>query len=199
MAEIDDSRLLDFALGLSDDPGLEEALRISPALRERFEKVAADLHCLDSELQGSQPQIDRHELKEGRWRILLAIDDPDYSQKAVATAATLAAVSDGEIVVLHVRELERSPEPPVETRAEATQMVRHTVERLIDEGVNAWGELGWAPRSDIADEIVRAAGGIGADLIVLGSRGLSGLGALLLGSVAHKVLRHAPCPVVIVR
>jgi nucleotide-binding universal stress UspA family protein len=199
MAEINDSRLLDFALGLSDDPGLEEALRISPALRERFEKVAADLHSLDDELRGPQPQMDRHQLQEGRWRILLAVDDPDYSQKAVATAAALAAASDGEIVVLHVRELERSPGPPLETRTEATQLVSHTVERLLDEGVSAWGELGSAPRSEIADEIVRAASGIGADLIVLGSRGLSGLNALLLGSVARKALRRAPCPVVIVR
>jgi universal stress protein A len=48
---------------------------------------------------------------------------------------------------------------------------------------------------DAAGEIVALAREVKADLIVMGTHGLSGLGRLLLGSVAEAVLRRAPCPV----
>jgi nucleotide-binding universal stress UspA family protein len=49
------------------------------------------------------------------------------------------------------------------------------------------------------DTILHVAKDRGADLIVLGSRGLGGFKRLLLGSVSNGVLHHAPCPVLIVR
>ena len=50
-----------------------------------------------------------------------------------------------------------------------------------------------------AEELLRAAGEEKADLMVLGSRGLSQVKAFLLGSVSDKVSHHAKCPVLIVR
>ena len=50
-----------------------------------------------------------------------------------------------------------------------------------------------------ADEIIRAADEIEADLIVVGGRGKSAVGAILMGSVAYRVLHHAPCPVLVAR
>ncbi len=50
-----------------------------------------------------------------------------------------------------------------------------------------------------AEEILKAAKRIRADLIVVGSKGLTGLRRFLLGSVAHKVARHAPCAVIVVQ
>ena len=52
---------------------------------------------------------------------------------------------------------------------------------------------------DAAEEIIVQAKGRRADLIVVGSRGHGRLAGLLLGSVAQKVVTHAPCPVLVVR
>ena len=50
-----------------------------------------------------------------------------------------------------------------------------------------------------ADEIIRAADEVEADLIVVGGRGKGTVGAILMGSVAHRVLHHALCPVLVAR
>jgi nucleotide-binding universal stress UspA family protein len=50
-----------------------------------------------------------------------------------------------------------------------------------------------------AERIIEEAGHEKADLIVIGSRGLSDIGGLLLGSVSHKVIQHAACPCLIVK
>jgi nucleotide-binding universal stress UspA family protein len=50
-----------------------------------------------------------------------------------------------------------------------------------------------------AEEILRASERHRADLIVMGSKGLTGLDRYLLGSVSRKVARHAPCSVLVVR
>lgn len=50
-----------------------------------------------------------------------------------------------------------------------------------------------------AEEILRAAERQRADLVVMGSKGLTGLKRVLLGSVSRKVARHAPCSVLVVR
>ena len=50
-----------------------------------------------------------------------------------------------------------------------------------------------------ADQIVRAADELEADLIVIGGRGKGAMEAIVLGSVAYRVLHHAPCPVLVTR
>ncbi len=52
---------------------------------------------------------------------------------------------------------------------------------------------------DAASEIVRVAGERGVDLIVISSHGRTGLGRMLFGSTAESVVRHAPCPVLVVK
>lgn len=53
--------------------------------------------------------------------------------------------------------------------------------------------------ADPADAICEKASSIGADLVIVGSHGAKGLKRYLLGSVAEKVVRHAPCSVMVVR
>jgi nucleotide-binding universal stress UspA family protein len=50
-----------------------------------------------------------------------------------------------------------------------------------------------------ADEIVRASKEVGADLIVIGSRGTGAVDSLFMGSVSHRVMHYAHCPVLVVR
>jgi nucleotide-binding universal stress UspA family protein len=52
---------------------------------------------------------------------------------------------------------------------------------------------------DPAESIVEAAGAEDVDLIVIGNRGLAGVGRALIGSVSDEVVRNAPCPVLVVR
>ena len=68
--------------------------------------------------------------------------------------------------------------------------------RFAARGITSTTEV---PQGDAAYGIIEAAGVAGADLIVVGSRGNTGLGRLLLGSVARGILYHAPCSVLIVR
>jgi nucleotide-binding universal stress UspA family protein len=83
-----------------------------------------------------------------------------------------------------------------EVRAEHERAAKESVKRLVARHVDATAVLreGYAP-----NEIVRQAVDTGADLIVVGSRGRTGLTRLLLGSVARSVLFQAPCSVLIVR
>jgi nucleotide-binding universal stress UspA family protein len=81
-------------------------------------------------------------------------------------------------------------------REAAARKLEGILQRLETEGVDAQLHLcpGYA-----ALAINETAEEVGADLIVMGTRGRSGLAHVLLGSVAERTLRRAPCPVVTVR
>jgi nucleotide-binding universal stress UspA family protein len=83
-----------------------------------------------------------------------------------------------------------------DVRAEHEQAAKESVKRLVARHVEATAVVreGYSP-----NEIVRDAANNGADLIVIGSRGRTGLTRLLLGSVARSVLFQAPCSVLVVR
>jgi nucleotide-binding universal stress UspA family protein len=97
--------------------------------------------------------------------------------------------------------------PWAPTLAEAQEEARLEIERhqmlcddVAEEFVSAgWRAAGLVRAGDPAREIVTGAAEYGCDLIVTGSRGLGGLQRLLLGSVAHKVLLHSHCSVLVMR
>jgi nucleotide-binding universal stress UspA family protein len=132
-------------------------------------------------------------------KILLAVDESEHARKAVAAAIELARAGGGTVHVLHVRELAFAPATVVgDHPKEAERLVAGVVEELRQAGVKAEGTV----RTTIggpAQAILEQARDLDATMIVLGSRGLGPLGGLLLGSVAHKILQLATCPVLVVR
>jgi nucleotide-binding universal stress UspA family protein len=181
MREIDEGRLADLALGLSDDPELREALDRSAELRARFGDITSAVGRLDKEFGQmlAQRQRSTRKLSPEPWSILLAIDDSEPAQRAASSAVTLAQASDGEVVVLHLREIAPvKMGQSLETSAEAARMVENVAAALRDLG---------------AAELLHP------DLIVMGSRGFFGLAGVFFGSVSQKTLQRAPCPVLVVR
>jgi nucleotide-binding universal stress UspA family protein len=134
-------------------------------------------------------------------RILAAVDRSEVADRVLAAAGELAAMSDGEVVVLHVREhdLSKFPVVPPESRGEAQSFVDDAVTKLTAAGVKAVGSTRDAVIGFTGAGIVDEAGGLEADVILLGSRGRRELAERLHGSTGHKVLRLADRPVLVVR
>jgi len=144
--------------------------------------------------EGNRPVYDK---------ILVAVDHSEVSDRAVIAARDLAVLSHGEVWVLHLREREVGVKTGVltadETAQEADAQVAACVEVLTRAGVKARGEVRSTIFGYAAREIAGDAEEIGADVIVMGSRGRGDLTGLLLGSTAHKVLHLSRRPVLIVR
>ncbi|HET8525079.1 MAG TPA: universal stress protein [Actinomycetota bacterium] len=130
-------------------------------------------------------------------KILLAVDGSEHSERATAAAADLATKSAGTVYVLHVHEA--GLVAPVETNTEAKVIVDQAMKQLEADGVQVTGDAVSARSGSIAPTIIEAARSLGSDLIVMGTRGLSDFSGLLVGSIAHKVIQHADCPVLVVR
>ena len=137
-------------------------------------------------------------------RILVPIDFSETAQHALDYAGDLAQMFGAEVHLLHV-----VPDPVAQGWAgEATGMVipdllrtweADSDQRLQDiaiEGVTV--ERVTAVGHDFV-EILKYASGNGIDLIVMGTHGPGAVKHMLLGSVAEKVVRKAPCPVLTVR
>lgn len=134
-------------------------------------------------------------------KILLPVDGSDHSRRAVAKAAELAKLSGGEVRVFHYQEQEPSKAGVVttETSSDAAALVKQAIDELQELGVKASGETRVGLYGEAARAILDEASRFDADLIVMGSRGRSDFEALLLGSVAHKVIHYGHSPVLIVR
>ncbi len=132
-------------------------------------------------------------------KILVAVDGSEPSARAARLAAQVARMSGGEVVVVHVVEREIGRGAAVEPTEEALRLVDDTVEAIRAEGASVRGRALPSAIGGIARTILDAAGEEGAELIVMGTRGLGDFASLVVGSVTHKVLHEAPCPVLVVR
>ena len=133
-------------------------------------------------------------------QILVAIDGSTYSNEALPSAMEVARNFDSEILVLHVSEHDRGRAVvfSTETPAAATAMVADAVRKVRDAGITAKGQLCDVAAGHVAKAIIETAEANGSDLIVMGSRGLSDVQALMLGSVSHKIMEKAGVPVLVV-
>jgi nucleotide-binding universal stress UspA family protein len=139
-------------------------------------------------------------------RILVPLDFSAHAEPMLEWAAHLAEEHGSQLVLLHAyhlplefQQLEGAYLPPdfwTNVKAEAEQALeKHAAElRKRGLGVQTLVREGYA-----ATVIEEEAERLEADLIVIGTRGLSGLKHLLLGSVAERVVQKAPCPVLTVK
>jgi nucleotide-binding universal stress UspA family protein len=136
-------------------------------------------------------------------KILVAVDHSEVSARALAAARELASLSHGEVWVLHLREREMMGKTGMMTSAESSDeagaAVSDAVAELTQAGIKAHAVVRDTVFGYAAREIVSDAAGLGADVIVMGSRGRGDLAGLVLGSTAHKVIHLADRPVLVVR
>ena len=133
--------------------------------------------------------------------ILLATDLSTASREATDRAIDLASRLDARLVIVNVLEKRRlagggAHERVDQARAERETHLMKVVRDARDAGVTA-EFLVW--QGEPGGSIAAAAEAEGADLVVVGTRGRSGAGRMLLGSVSDHVVRHAGCPVLVVR
>jgi nucleotide-binding universal stress UspA family protein len=138
--------------------------------------------------------------------ILLATDGSAEAQLAARTAADLAQRTDSELHVTTVGAgvpISATTSPAHfedvlrEKRRQAQEVLEQQVKSIEESGVSVKETHLLEGRAD--EEIVALAEEIGAGLIVMGSRGHGRLRRTLLGSVSDAVVRHAHCPVTVVR
>jgi nucleotide-binding universal stress UspA family protein len=137
-------------------------------------------------------------------RILLATDGSKEAALAARTALDLADKTNSELHIVYVHQPpqvpfaydERYPEPEAPGGEEQARLERQV--RNIEE---AGGTVAGAHlrEGDPDAEIVAFGEELGAGLIVMGSRGHGGIRRALMGSVSDSVVRHAHCPVLVIR
>ena len=142
-------------------------------------------------------------------KVLLATDGSKEADLAATTAADLAQKTNSELHIVTVAEDPflatdfNLPFPEAEERHR--QQLRKEVQAMLDRQVQRVQEAGGkvaqthlkVGRAD--DKIVLLAEELGAGLVVMGSRGQGGIRRALMGSVSGSVVRHAHCPVLVVR
>ena len=140
--------------------------------------------------------------------ILVVTDFSDLGNSAVPVAFRLAKDQGARVILAHVLEGSNVPSPlyasytfvpTPEQMREAEARARTDLGALVPKELRAVPhEIQVAPGT-AATEVCRLAKDNGASLIVISSHGRSGVKHFLLGSVAERVVRHAPCPVLVMR
>ena len=153
-------------------------------------------------------------------RIVVGSDGSDTAREAVNQATELAAALGASLVIVRAYHERAALNPavayeptlqegadtaglpddvarPVGPRAEALASLEEEVALAVQGGVP---DVTSAARAgDPADAIITVAEETGADLIVVGNKGMTGAARFLLGSVPNKLTHHAPCNVLVVR
>ena len=146
-------------------------------------------------------------------KILIAVDKSGYKQKIIAYAIALAKSLGASVIAIHVLDKAsfgmvgnmvsyyrggKTEEYERVLTKQAEQFLNETRVFLEREGVSASIHV-VVNKSSAAEGIIDYAKEAGADLIVIGTKGLTGVQRFLMGGVASSVIGHAHCPVLAVR
>lgn len=144
--------------------------------------------------------------------ILVAIDDSRTSRRALDEAIAIAKLSGGTLEIAHAvdESLVHAFTTHGAALADARQLEKALInsgETILDDAVNLARQAGLEPKKRLvaapdmhaADQVAKAVGDSGADLLVVGSHGRRGFRRLLLGSVAENLVRKVAVSVLLVR
>jgi phosphoglycerate kinase len=174
-----------------------------PALQLLAGNPLPAVSALDNELDLVAP------IETRPRRILLPVDGSEHSLEAARKLGRLIDAECAEISLIHAQKPETfvvgktwiDPDAKYHRenlrRQEAELVFDITNAQLAHQGLTVRQQL--RVEGDPADEILKFADEIGADLIVMGSHGRTGVLGVLMGGVSRKVLDRARCPVLIVR
>jgi nucleotide-binding universal stress UspA family protein len=135
--------------------------------------------------------------------IVWATDGSEHADRALGHAVQIARSDHAELHVVHVIEKLVSPklagqdmflsedQTDAKIRAQAAQIE-------IDHGIKTTVRMSTGTAGHAAGPIARIAEDIGADLIVIGTRGRSAVAGLMLGGVTQRLLHESPCPILAV-
>jgi nucleotide-binding universal stress UspA family protein len=144
------------------------------------------------------------------FKILLATDGSKFSNKAADYGLDMAKKLGADVIALYVINLKHFELYALEHHDDITGYEDENL-RMRKEGDDALDYVATGARARgvslttrtvrgyPADEIIKAAKDEGADLIMVGNLGRTGIERMLLGSVSEAVVRNAPCPVLVVR
>jgi len=134
--------------------------------------------------------------------LVWATDGSAAADRALPCLRSLAGAGGTQVVAVHCVEFVIGPHigglPVHFGQTELSAKIEQQVAQLREDGIDARLEVLGNPGDGAARTIARAARDVGADLIVVGTRGRSPTLELLLGSVTQRLLHTAHCPVVVV-
>jgi nucleotide-binding universal stress UspA family protein len=156
-------------------------------MRNLGDRVTEDTALVSKTDTSAQPEF---------RRVLIPVKDASQVEHVVELARR-AGASEARVLHLNLRESIGGRRYPLETDSSAADIVETAVLELRVAGIAATGQVRHALVDRIAQAIVADATEWGADLIVLGAPRRSRLATRLFGSVALRVERNAPCPVLV--
>ena len=144
-------------------------------------------------------------------KILVALDGSEHASKALQTAIALSLRCEAELLLFHALQL-RVLRPDYEVtmvtsnaRQVYSKLAREQAEDIVQKGMCAAKDADLTAVTSMIREgrpartIVEVVKEENIELLVIGTRGLTGLREITMGSVAHKVTVASPCPVLIVK
>ncbi len=148
--------------------------------------------------------------------VLVPLDGSHHSEKSLEYGAKIANESDAKIILMHVYSIpqilrEPSYYPPSDQAVLASAQMASLIEgirdagkKILDKAKRQIDKLGIEAEEvlvegHVVEEILRVAQEKKPDLIVLGAQGHSRIKEIFLGSTTENIVRHAPCPVLVIR
>lgn len=135
-------------------------------------------------------------------KVLIAIDDNNNSENIVSAGLELCKQLNPTIALVTVFDINFLVTNGVATPEEVANMIKTGLEKfhkmLIEKLFQDYSVSTFIEEGNPAEMIIKVADKWGADLIILGTQGRTGLSHILLGSVAERVIRHSTLPLLVI-